>query len=294
MNNILAISLSMRKVRATSGDFQKWLRRRWTNWISFYFLRLKMAISMICCECAHTALALSIVSSRENILFFTLPHIHYASVDMLGEVWWNDIVSQRRDEEKQAKLANLKVKNQPVLPTELLQKLCHREFWAAGLSGHHESDCRIQRKEAHRCERVNYSLSSRQLKQEKLRSSSKASGWCLSVAASPKRWRMRLVLCVQEQGDASSVLQTTTLFISENLEVTTQLFVQKKHSPSNNYHSIFICFVRSLLIRMRWTSSLTLTNSTPSIMAEYANTEKQNWRTEDSKCMHTYIEQICT
>jgi len=68
--------------------------------------------------------------SREHSVLYA-SHIHYASFDMLGEVWWNDIVSQRRDEEKQAKLANLKVKNQPVLPTELLQKLCHREFWAA-------------------------------------------------------------------------------------------------------------------------------------------------------------------
>ena len=38
-----------------------------------------------------------------------------------------------------------------------------------------------------------------------------------------------------------------TIFVSENLEVTTQLFVQKKHSPSNNYDFRFHLF-RSIVV----------------------------------------------
>ncbi len=260
MNNILAISLSLiTKLRATSGDFQKWLRRRWTNWIFFYFLRLKMDISMISCECAPTALALSIVSSRENILFFTL-HIFITRASICLEKCDEMILSARGE-------MRTNRQNWPTWKLRISQSSYRassevapqRILGSCVSSGHHESDCRIQRKEAHRCERVNYSLSSRQLKQEKLRSSSKAAVDVWVLLHSPKRWRMRLVLCVQEEemllvSNPNSMLFVVavellplTIFVSENLEVTTQLFVQKKHSPSNNYHFHFHLF-RSIVV----------------------------------------------
>ncbi len=126
-----------------SSDIIWWLPK-----VTAKTIRLKMAISNDIFWMRTYSSCLVYCKFSENLVFFKASVYSLRERRMLGEVWCNDIVSQRRDEEKQAKLANLKVKNQSVLPTELLSDVVPQRINLGSCisSGHNESDCRIQRR----------------------------------------------------------------------------------------------------------------------------------------------------